>query len=530
MAVSDQEVKAWLDKQPVNDLATVRAMQEYGVSPEQIARVTMIPLDTVNSRIEAVVNDVYGTQFGRGATADEIANAWDFLNQGGQVDTGITNLNKSQEAYNYDTQDIISAYRQVLGRNPTQEEYVGAMATLGLDNFDRASLGTGKNTTANVAALESDPYAGRYAGYNPYDLPADAVNVSTNVLGNQVQFTNPVTQKPMVASFNNGQLVVQDGVDTMTGAEAAAAVGLAMATGGMNQQDYSALQADLKAAKSMDDVYAAFSRPQAVAALDPVFGAQTGVGKTAEQATANGAGMDALIAQLGLNNGGKLPSNKSISSAASDAGVPYQFDAGMMDTIYGGQQPSTQPTVMGPRLSRESLQSIQEGVDQFATPNYTPQELNTPAAMYGGWKDRQTLGASDGQMLGAGNANYKSSLIKSLRQNSMTPFSTNTGVQVAPNMSDAPITGWKPTDTGTTGGGAFSPEILSPRVASQQEVNDWNTYSAYRTGSIQGSTPYVSFSEWLAKGKPGIGGNTNTTTPPTGGSTTGPSDPSAGGG
>lgn len=454
----------------------------------------------LQSAYQAVGNQAFQNQFGRNAEGRELTDAAYYLSQQlGTLDQGLQALNNTKEGYNYDTQDIIAAYRQVLGRNPTQEEYVGAMATLGLNNFDRSALGTGRNTTANVAALESDPYAGRYAGYNPYDLPPDAVNVSTNTLGDKVQFTNPVTQKPMIASFENGNLVVRDGVDTMTGGEAAAAVGLAMATGGLTQQEYSAIQADLKAAKSMNDVYAAFSKPQAVAALDPVFGAQTGVGKTAEQAQANGAGMDALIAQLGLQTGGNMPSNKSIAQAATDAGVPYQFSPPLYDAIYGGQKPSTQPTTITKNTLPAAKAAIQKGVEQFATPSFTPEELNAPNELYGGWKDRRQTGASDGTLMGAGNANYNSSLIKSLRQNSMSPLSNNQGVMMVPNQSVDPIT-WTPP---VTSGAAFSPQILNPRAASPQEVTDWNSYNNYRTNSLQAKTPYISFAEWLAGGKTG---------------------------
>lgn len=499
MAFSNEEVAAWLGSQPnLSDQQILSAMQQYGVSPAQMAEVTGLGLDAVNSRVEGVVNDVYGNQFGRAASAADIANAWDFLNGGGQVDQGIRNLNNTQEGYNYDTQDIIAAYRQATGLNPTQEQYVAAMATLGLDNFDRSTLGGGKNTVANVAALESDPYAGRYAGYNPYDLPADAVNVSTNILGDKVQYTNPVTQRPAVASFENGQLVVREGQDTMTGGEAAAAVGLAMATGGMSQADYSQLQADLKSAKSMDDVYSAFSAPQAVVTLDPQFGAQTGVGKTAAQAQANGAGMDALIAQLGLQNGGNLPSNASISGAARDAGVPYQFDQSLYDAIYGGQVASTPADVITKQNFPFKSLEIQGGVEQFATPTRTPYETDNSGSTYGGWKDRQTFGASDGQLMGAGNADYNSSLIKSLRQSSLTPFSSNNGVLMAPNMGASSINSTQPS---TPSGGAFNPQVLNPRAASDQEVADWNAYSAYRTNALNAKTPILSMSEWLAGGK-----------------------------
>ncbi len=73
----------------------------------------------------------------------------------------------STEGYNYDTQSIISGYRSALGRNPTQTEYVSEMAKLGYDPFNASVLGTAKNLSANVAALESDPFAGRNRSNRP---------------------------------------------------------------------------------------------------------------------------------------------------------------------------------------------------------------------------------------------------------------------------------------------------------------------------------------------------------------------------
>ena len=117
----------------------------------------------------------------------------------------------------------------------------------------------------------------------------------------------------------------------------------------------------------------------------------------------------------------------------------------------------------------------------------------------GGWNARQAFGAADGSMLGAGDANYHSSLIKSLRQNSMTPFSTNAGVLMAPNMGST-TSNWTPPATNGSGG-AFNPQVLNPRTASPQEIADWNAYSTYRTNSLNAKTPIVSFAEWLAGGK-----------------------------
>lgn len=115
----------------------------------------------------------------------------------------------------------------------------------------------------------------------------------------------------------------------------------------------------------------------------------------------------------------------------------------------------------------------------------------------GGWGPSTTVWSSDNRLMGAGNADYNSSLIKSLRQASMTPFSNNAGIQMyanpgaatsswtAPNMADA----------------AFSPSVLSPRMASDQEVSDWNAYQAYKTNSVGAKTPILSMEEWIAKGR-----------------------------
>ena len=129
-----------------------------------------------------------------------------------------------------------------------------------------------------------------------------------------------------------------------------------------------------------------------------------------------------------------------------------------------------------------------------------PQQIQTDKSgtTYGGWKDRQTFGASDNQLMGAGNANYNSSLIKSLRQSSLTPFSTNTGVLMAPNQGASTNS---LTPSMEQSGGAFNPQVLNPRAASDQEVADWNAYSAYRTNALNAKTPILSMSEWLAGGK-----------------------------
>lgn len=361
---SDKLVKEYIDKEFAGKTGTelwnavANEAAKQGVSAEQIGRVlgfdtaavnqyaTNIgkPLVSEQKALTDVIDYAYNTQFGRDATAEEKANATKYLTTGGNSVAGTGALNYSTEGYNYDTQSIISGYRSVLGRNPTQTEYVSEMAKLGYDPFNASVLGTAKNLSANVAALESDPYAGRYANVNPYGtydiasmttkLDSTLPNISKNVSGNSVQFISPVTQRPVVTSFENGKLVVRDGVNTLTGEQAQAAINLALDTGALTGAEYKNLTSSLANAQSMDDVYKAFGTPQAVAALDPNYGFQLGVGKTLEQAQANSTGIQALVDKIAAENGGRLPANFSVGALAQANNIPFQFGQDVYNKAY----------------------------------------------------------------------------------------------------------------------------------------------------------------------------------------------------
>jgi hypothetical protein len=367
---SDQQVKDYIASQYkglsgdalYTAIATEAAAQ--GVPAEQIGRVLGFDTGIVNQyatnvgkplvaekqALDTVIDYAYNTQLGRDATAKERTEAVDYLTGGGTFTnqgtsakgTGV--LNYSNEGYNYDTQSIISGYRSALGRNPTQTEYVSAMANLGYDPFNASVLGTAKNLSANVAALESDPFAGRYANVNPYGvydpttqtykLDGTVPNISQNVSGNSVQFISPVTQRPITTSFVNGKLVVKDGVNTLTGEQAQSAINLALNTGALTNTEYKNLTNSLATAQSMDDVYKAFGTPQAVAALDPNYGFQLGVGKTLAQAQANSTGIQALVDKIAAENGGRLPANFSVGALAQANNIPFQFGQETYDKSY----------------------------------------------------------------------------------------------------------------------------------------------------------------------------------------------------
>jgi hypothetical protein len=315
--------------------------------------------------------------------------------------------------------------------------------------------------------LESDPYAGRYAGFNPYAVDQDVVNVSTNVLGDKVQYISPITQRPVVASFNDGKLQLDKGQDVLTADQIEAAIGLAIGTGGLTESDYRSMRDSLSGAKTIDDVYAAFSGPQAVASLGE-NGQQTGVGQTYEEAVNRGFGgvdMDALYKAL-----------------YQDA-APSKFS----DVMTTDALRTVQPTDKTNFLKATQL-GVQKGLDLQSS-------LQAPTKL----QNFGVFGAAGNQRLGAGYADYQSDLIESLREANNSLKSNNTGVTKYNFMgaSTPDATG----DQTLNSGGSLKPIDLKQDAASADDVASWNDYSTYRTNSLQAKTPYTSFEEWLAGGK-----------------------------
>jgi hypothetical protein len=99
--------------------------------------------------------------------------------------------------------------------------------------------------------------------------------------------------------------------------------------------------------------------------------------------------------------------------------------------------------------------------------------------------------------LGAGDADYNSEMIRSLRESGNQPISSNSGFT---RYQSAATPGGNQ-NFNLNSGGAFNPSAINQDVASAGDVSDWNSYNTYRTNSLQARTPYTSFDEWLAGGK-----------------------------
>jgi hypothetical protein len=432
---TDQQISDYISQSGItgNYQEIARQAANAGVSAEQMGRVLGfkpsdvvaytsnigVNLPTSRATREEVVTDAYLNQYGRAPTDAELEGGVNFLAGGGSVQQGTGNLSRSLEGYNYDVQDITAAFRQVYGRNPTQDEFVKTASSLGLDNVNRNILqfdsyqdalvnevlqnnlranpnnpdaayqstirqalkegvtvdqlaratGFGADviqkyaaanqlgqlqtyealraanpfrTSATVAAIESDPYGGRFATVNPYTT--EGINLSKTRAGDFVQYTSPVTRQPLTVRFENGQLTVQSGEQVMQGDNATQAIARSFAAGTLTQPEYDQMVRDLRGARSMTEVYDALSKPQAQVVMDPKYGFQVGQGKTLAEAQANAVPIQNLVNQVNL---GVMPGVSTIQKLAKTQGVPYVYTPemfGMQTNARGGFDYTATPT------------------------------------------------------------------------------------------------------------------------------------------------------------------------------------------
>ncbi len=186
------------------DQAIQGATQNYGISPEQANR--------------AAVTSIYQEQLGRAPDPEGAAYYINQLASGANSQAIREAIARSQEGQNFLTQAITSAYRGDLGRNPEQEGYqywqslalANALSAEDIQAAVRAAAAveqaqrgiTGGFTNFTSPDFEADPFGGRYATQSIFNLPQDAVNVST-INGQQVQFVNPITQLAVISNFTN---------------------------------------------------------------------------------------------------------------------------------------------------------------------------------------------------------------------------------------------------------------------------------------------------------------------------------------
>lgn len=285
---------------------------------------------------DQLVNQLYQEQLGREADVSG-AQYW-----AGQLAAGVPAkdvakaMSQSLEGQNLLTQAITSAYRSELARNPEQAGYQfwqsaaqsGGMSAQEIQDAVRAAAAaeqaqrniTGGFTDMQLAALEADPYGGRYATQSIYDLLPNAVNTST-IDGRTVQFVAPPTQQMYTSQYGD-TYSAQQGKDVLNQPAVQAAISRALASGTMSQADYTTLVNDITKATNPSELMAAFNKPQGQVVIDAIYGQQTGEAKTLAEAQAEAAQRQAVLDATGKDY---YQSNMQLADAYKAAGLDYPF-------------------------------------------------------------------------------------------------------------------------------------------------------------------------------------------------------------
>lgn len=337
----------------------------------------------------ATVNDLvaqlYQQQLGREADpggAEYFANR---LASGATQAEIAREMAQSLEGQNLLTQAITSAYRQDLGRNPEQQGYQywqssaldqGLSAQQIKDAVRAAAVKeqtergiTGGFTQMELAALEADPYAGRYATTDIFALPQDAVNVST--IGNrQAQFVNPITQQQFISNFGNGTYSATPGQDVLSNPVVTATLQRALDSGALNQAGYNSIVSGLTNATNMDQVRNVFATPQAQVIVDAIYGQQTGEDVSLQAAQAEAAQRQAV---LSAQDPGYYQNNMALADAYKAAGLDFPFGP---EAYQGYDTMMRQGNVVTPQNFNERVNSLLQSISgQFGGANamQTPQ-------------------------------------------------------------------------------------------------------------------------------------------------------------
>jgi hypothetical protein len=262
---------------------------------------------------------VYRDQLGRAPDEGGMTFYTKELTSGAKtVDDVIREINQSIEGQNFDTQLVTSEYRTELGRNPEQEGYAYWMSRLqsdptlnsnnleafirgGAAGTDVQRLGTTPDQYLEIIsnALEADPYGGRYATNSIYDVAQGGPDSL------QAQFVTPVTMRPVNSTYDakTGQFITTAGPDILDENRIANAIKIATNSGALSVQDAQTLMNDLSTSKTMEETYAALSRPKAGVVVDQLFGMQLG-----EDADITKARAEALKRAKALPDPGYTPS------------------------------------------------------------------------------------------------------------------------------------------------------------------------------------------------------------------------------
>ena len=295
------------------------------------------------AQFDDLINQIYNEQLGR-APDTSGAEYWASQLAGGASPEAVAlAIAQAKEGQDMDKQAAVSAYRQVLGRNPEPEGLQYWLSTAQAEGLnteqlkDRIATAAASKemiergiapgtvfTNLQLAGLESDPYAGYYSNQSIYDIAPDATNIS--MIGDrQVQFTTPVTRQGVVTTYKDGKFTATPGQDIVNSPHIQAAINVALANGSINSADVRGFLTELQTANTAQDVRNILSKPQANVIIDKIYGQQIGEAKTLADAQAEATLRQAV---LDANDPGYYQSNRVLTDLYRAAGVsvPFEYD------------------------------------------------------------------------------------------------------------------------------------------------------------------------------------------------------------
>ena len=331
------------------DAAGAAYWASTGLSASQIA-------DAIRSSPEATVKQVFQEQLGRAPDTGGATYYQQQIEKGRTAAEIAAEINRSLEGVNFDTQAIESAYNRNLGRTAEQEGFQywlsAAQATPktqkqlmdaivaaaeAREKVDRGIQGK-TFTELEVADFVADPFGGRRATTNIYDIPAneaDRINISY-INGIPVQFVSPVTERALISRFGEGAFKAAMGEETYSPDRVAETADRAFRAGSMTQAEYDrvmtgldGISKDIQAGKldgaaAGDNIRQLLNVPKGFKIIDPKYGQQIGEDNALDLALAEAAKRQEVLA---AQDPGYYQANDILGQAYLNAGLDFPFMA-----------------------------------------------------------------------------------------------------------------------------------------------------------------------------------------------------------
>jgi len=315
---------------------------------------------SANKSVLDSIKQIYLEQLGRPADPEGLDYYANQIAKGKKTAAQVAEeLDRTTDGFNYDRQQIVSAYRKNFGRNPDQagvqywmgqedknlynQEQFANLFKGSAAGVDAEALRNNPEGFAKFAsdALAADPYFGGFAVDNPYIYDEATAklrpNVSRTAAGQYVQFVDPITQRPAYSGYTpDGQFKVFAGNDVLQPDRIRQAVNLATISGSLSQADADRILNAVSSPEKFREItgngdpnantlYALLSEPKATVVLD-ALGVQIGENADASLAMSESAARQRIVDRAREQTGQNInPATLLQADVAKEMGVKFPF-------------------------------------------------------------------------------------------------------------------------------------------------------------------------------------------------------------